>query len=160
MLVRPVPVPDISACAITVAYGWPAMDSIRLQHGVPLAKELGCADAHYRLSSHGLHMLTDSMGVKFLGEGEWKNKEHGAEHCRQWRKVYLGIDAQTLQNRAIAVTTNEVSDSLMASELLGQIPSHEEVASCTGGWCMRLQWNGIRFRTFFIQVKCTAQNQG
>lgn len=52
-------------------------------------------------------MLADSSGVKFLGEGEWKTKKHGAERRRQWwRKVYLSIDAQTLQIRAIAATTN------------------------------------------------------
>ena len=87
---------------------------------------------HYRPSGDGLHMLADSTGIKFLGEGEWKTKKHGAERRRQWRKVHLGIDAQTLQIRAIAVTTNEVGDSPMAAELLGQIPSHEKVASFTG----------------------------
>ena len=87
---------------------------------------------HYKASTKGLHMLADSTGIKFLGEGEWKTKKHGAERRRQWRKVHLGIDAQTLQIRAIAVTTNEVGDSPMAAVLLGQIPRHEEVASFTG----------------------------
>ena len=86
----------------------------------------------YRASDKGLHMLADSTGIKFLGEGEWKTKKHGAERRRQWRKVHLGIDAQTLQIRAIAVTTNEVGDSPMAADLLGQIPSNEEIASFTG----------------------------
>lgn len=40
---------------------------------------------HYRPSSNGLHMLADSTGIKFLGEGEWKTKKHGAERRRQWR---------------------------------------------------------------------------
>ena len=46
-----------------------------------------------------------------------ENQKHGAESRRQWRKVHLGIDAQTLQIRAIAVTTNEVGDSPMAADL-------------------------------------------
>ena len=87
---------------------------------------------HYRASEKGLHLLADSTGIKFLGEGEWKSKKHGAERRRQWRKVHLGIDAQTLQIRAIAVTTNEVGDSPMAVGLLGQIPSNEKRASFTG----------------------------
>lgn len=87
---------------------------------------------HYRLSSQGLHMLADSTGIKFLGEGEWKTKKHGAERRRQWRKVHLGIDADTMQIRAIVVTTNEVGDSPVGAELLNQIPSHETVASLTG----------------------------
>lgn len=77
-------------------------------------------------------MLADSTGIKFLGDGKWKTKKHGAERRRQWRKVHLGIDAQTLQIWAIALTTNEVGDSPMTADLLGQIPSHEEVASFTG----------------------------
>ena len=81
----------------------------------------------YRASDKGLHMLADSTGIKFLGEGEWKTKST-AQRRRQWRKVHLGIDAQTLQIRAIAVTTNEVGDSPMAADLLGQIPSNEEIA--------------------------------
>jgi len=87
---------------------------------------------HYRATTQGLHMLAACTGIKFLGEGKWKTKKHGAERRRQWRKVHLGIDAQTLQIRAIAVTTKDVGDSPMAADLLGQIPSHEEVASFTG----------------------------
>lgn len=87
---------------------------------------------HYRPSSNGLHMLADSTGLKFLVEGEWKTKKHGAERRRQWRKVHLGIDAENMQIRAMVVTTNEVGDSPVAAGLLSQIPSHEIVASFTG----------------------------
>lgn len=87
---------------------------------------------HYRPSSNGLHMLADSTGIKFLGEGEWKTKKHGAKRRRQWRKVHLGIDAENMQIRAMVVTTNEVGDSPVATGLLSQIPSHEIVASFTG----------------------------
>ena len=87
---------------------------------------------HYRPSGNGLHMLADSTGIKFLGEGEWKTKKHGAERRRQWRQVHLGIDAENMQIRAMVVTTNEVGDSPVAAGLLGQIPNHEIVASFTG----------------------------
>ena len=87
---------------------------------------------YYRASRDGLHLLVDSTGIKFLGEGEWKTKKHGAERRRQWRKVHLGIDADTLQIRSIVVTTNEVGDSPVAAELLAQIPSGETVVSLTG----------------------------
>jgi len=30
---------------------------------------------HYRPSRNGLHLLADSTGIKFLGEGEWKTKK-------------------------------------------------------------------------------------
>ena len=87
---------------------------------------------HYRPSGNGLHMLADSTGIKFLGEGEWKTKKHGAERRRQWRKVHHGVDAENMQIRAMVVTTNEVGDSPVAAGLLGQIPNHEIVASFTG----------------------------
>ncbi len=87
---------------------------------------------HYRPSRNGLYILADSTGIKFLGDGEWKANKHGAERRRQWRKVHPGIDAETLQIRAIVVTTNEVGDSPVIAELLSQIPSHEAVASITG----------------------------
>lgn len=53
----------------------------------------------------GLYLLFDSTGIKMLGEGEWKTKKHGSDYRRQWRKVHLGIDAATLEIRAIEVTT-------------------------------------------------------
>ena len=53
----------------------------------------------------GLHLLVDSTGIKMLGEGEWKTKKHGAEYRRQWRKVHLGIDASTLEIRAMESPT-------------------------------------------------------
>jgi hypothetical protein len=50
----------------------------------------------YQKSSDGLHLLVDSTGLKFLGEGEWKRKKHQPEYRRQWRKLHIGIDAETL----------------------------------------------------------------
>ena len=61
----------------------------------------------------GLHLLVDSSGIKMLGEGEWKTKKHGADYRRQWRKVHLGIDASTLEIRAIEVTDNATGDAPM-----------------------------------------------
>jgi hypothetical protein len=74
-------------------------------------------------------LLVDSTGIKFLGEGEWKRKKHGSEYRRQWRKVHLGIDASTLETRAIEVTDNSMGDAPMLPELLGQIPQDEPIAS-------------------------------
>jgi len=53
----------------------------------------------YRPNPNDLHLLVDSTGVKMLGEGEWKTKKHGAEYRRQWRKVHLEIDAETLERK-------------------------------------------------------------
>jgi hypothetical protein len=89
------------------------------------------AKLHVQLScqpnTSGLHLLVDSTGIKFLGEGEWKRKKHGAEYRRQWRKVHLGIDAQTLEIRAIEVTDNSVGDAPMLPCLLQQIKPDESI---------------------------------
>ncbi|AVG17688.1 MULTISPECIES: IS5 family transposase [Chromobacterium] len=86
----------------------------------------------YQKSSGALHLLVDSTGIKMLGEGEWKTKTHGAEYRRQWRKLHLGIDAETLQIRAIEVTDNRQGDAKMLPPLLAQIPSDEPIACVSG----------------------------
>jgi len=84
---------------------------------------------NYQKSSNGLHLLVDSTGLKFLGEGEWKRKKHQPEYRRQWRKLHIYIDAETLQIRAIQLTTNNVSDSQVLGDLLDQIPQEEQIDS-------------------------------
>jgi hypothetical protein len=80
----------------------------------------------------GLHLLVDSTGIKMLGQGEWKTKKHGADYRRQWRKVHLGIDAVTLEIRAMEVTDNSIGDAPMLPNLLGQIPPEEPIVSVSG----------------------------
>lgn len=83
----------------------------------------------YQKSSDGLHLLVDYTGLKFLGEGEWKCKKYQPEFLRQWRKQHIGIDAKTLQIRAVQLTTNNVSDSQVLWDLLNQIPPNERIDS-------------------------------
>ena len=83
----------------------------------------------YQKSSDELHLLMDSTGLKFLGKGEWKRKKHGPQYHRQSRKLHIAIDAETLQIRAIQLTTNNVSDSQVLGDLLDQIPQDERIDS-------------------------------
>lgn len=80
----------------------------------------------------GLHLLVDSTGIKMLGEGEWKTKKHGADYRRQWRKVHLGIDAATLEIRAMEVTDNSIGDAPVLPDLLDQIPGDEQISTVSG----------------------------
>ncbi|WP_334183905.1 IS5 family transposase, partial [Novosphingobium sp.] len=83
---------------------WPVPDYTTLcRRQRTLSVDLG-----RRSSADGLHLLVDSTGIKMMGEGEWKTRKHGASRRRQWRKVHIGIDARTLDIRAIEVTTNAV----------------------------------------------------
>ena len=46
--------------------------------------------------------------------------------------MHLGVDAQTLEIRAIAVTDNSVGDAPALPELLSQIPEEERIATVSG----------------------------
>ena len=58
-----------------------------------------------------------------------ETQKHGPEYRRQWRKLHIGIDAKTLQIRAVQLTTNNVSDSQVLGDLLNQIPQDEQIDS-------------------------------
>src|ERR687885_530642 len=54
-----------------------------------------------------IHLLVDSTGLKLCGAGEWLEEKHGTKRRRSWRKLHLGVDADTGQIVASALTTNE-----------------------------------------------------
>ena len=91
-------------------------------------KGLVVAIAH-RPGTGALHLLIDSTGIKAAGDGEWCAKKHGPSKPRQWRKVHLGIDAETLEIRAIDVTGAGVGDAPMLPALLDQIADGQPIAS-------------------------------
>ena len=66
-----------------------------------------------------------------MGEGEWSTRKHGASRPRQWCRVHLGIDAETLEVRAIEVTGSRAGDSPMLPKLLDQIPAEEVIGTVT-----------------------------
>ena len=78
-----------------------------------------------------LHLLIDSTGIKVEGEGEWNARKHGGPKRRVWRKIHIGIDEETLEVRAVEVTSSEVGDAPMLPELLAQIPADQGIASVT-----------------------------
>ncbi len=46
----------------------------------------------YRRADGPLHLLVDSPGTKFLGDGEWQVRKRGVQGRRHWRKVHLAMD--------------------------------------------------------------------
>ena len=81
----------------------------------------------YRRSDGPLNLLVDSTGIKFLGDGEWQARKHGAQGRRQWRKVHLAMDTATSDIRAVEFTPSRDGDSPILPELLGQIPEDEQI---------------------------------
>src|SRR3954463_3366825 len=77
-----------------------------------------------------LHLLVDSTGLKLGGPGEWLLEKHGTKTRRSWKKLHLGVDADTGQIVAAALTTNDVDDGSQAGPLLDQVAG--PVVSFTG----------------------------
>src|ERR671938_9875 len=77
-----------------------------------------------------LHLLVDSTGLKLCGPGEWLLEKHGTRTRRSWRKLHLGVDADTGQIVAAALTTNDVDDGAQAGPLVDKVAG--PVASLTG----------------------------
>ena len=85
----------------------------------------------YRGGKGPLHLLIDATGIKAEGEGEWNARKHGGSKKRLWRKLHLGMDEETLEIRAVGVTTSNVGDAPMLPDLLKQIPPDQEIATLT-----------------------------
>ena len=66
-----------------------------------------------------LNVIFDSTGVKVFGEGEWKVRKHGYSKRRTWRKVHVGICADTGQVVVSAITSNNVSDDTAMVPMMG-----------------------------------------
>jgi Transposase DDE domain len=61
---------------------------------------------------------------------EWLVEKHGTPTRRSWRKLHLGVDADTGQIVASELTTKDVDDSSQVGLLLDQV--ERPVASFTG----------------------------
>jgi hypothetical protein len=81
-------------------------------------------------SSAPVHLLVDSTGLRLCGPGEWLVEKHGARTRRSWKKLHLGVDADTGEIVAAALTANDVDDGSQVGPLLDQI--RRPVASFTG----------------------------
>jgi hypothetical protein len=77
-----------------------------------------------------VHLLVDSTGLRLCGPGEWLVEKHSTRRQRSWRKLHIGVDAQTGQILASELTTSDVDDGSQVEPLLDQIPG--PLASFTG----------------------------
>ncbi len=68
-----------------------------------------------------LHLLVDSTGLKLCGAGEWLVEKHGTKTRRSWRKLHIGLDADTGQIVAATLTNKERDDGAEVGPLLDQV---------------------------------------
>jgi hypothetical protein len=81
-------------------------------------------------SGRPVHLLVDSTGLRLCGAGEWLVEKHGTRRRRSWRKLHIGIDAETGQILASELTPHDVDDGSQVEALLDQITA--PLASLTG----------------------------
>src|SRR5215213_6034494 len=68
-----------------------------------------------------VHLLVDSTGLKLYGAGEWLVAKHGTKRRRSWRKLHLGVDAETGRIVAATLTDRDEDDASQVGPLLDQV---------------------------------------
>lgn len=115
--------------------------TLKVLFGLPLRQATGCVDSllelvgldfstlcrrqktlsvatPYKGSTGPLHLLIGSRRLKAAGEGEWNARSHGDPKRRQWRKIHIGNNEQTLEICAIEVTTISIGYATILPDLL------------------------------------------
>jgi DDE family transposase len=81
-----------------------------------------------------MHLLVDSTGLKLCGAGEWLVEKHATRTRRSWRKLHLGLDAETGQIVAASLTTKEVDDGVQVGPLLDQVDGAAAAFTADSGY--------------------------
>jgi hypothetical protein len=68
-----------------------------------------------------VHLLVDSTGLRLCGPGEWLTEKHGTSKRRSWRKLHLGVDADTGRIVAARLTDKDADDGSQVGPLLDQM---------------------------------------
>jgi len=93
-----------------------------------------------------IHLLVDSTGLRLCGPGEWLAEKHGSKRRRAWRKLHLGVDADTGQIVAATLTTPDADDASQVRPLLDQVASPITSFTSDGAYNRDDVYDGIRER--------------
>jgi Transposase DDE domain len=74
-----------------------------------------------RPAGEPVHLLVDSTGLRLCGPGEWLVEKHGTRTRRSWRKLHIGVDADTARIIAVELTGHATDDGSQAGPLLDQV---------------------------------------
>ena len=89
--------------------------------------------AHGRIGADEPHLIVDRTGLKLRGAGEWLFEKHGTAKRRSWRKLHIGIDADSGEIVAFDLTDKEVDDALACCAPIGfNWPAHQFHSWATG----------------------------
>jgi len=96
-----------------------------------------------------MHLLVDSTGIKVYGSGEWMRLKHHkgkpAKH-RRWRRLHIGVDAETLAIVAAEVSDNDTNDGQMLPTLIEQVPEAIRQVSGDAGYDTKRCYQAIAKR--------------
>lgn len=74
-----------------------------------------------RFGTGPLHVLVDSTGLKLGGAGAWLVEKHSTSRRRSWRKLHIGIDAESGEIVAVDLTKGEIDDASRTPVLIDQL---------------------------------------
>ena len=81
---------------------------------------------HGRNGTGELHLIVDSTGLKLRGAGEWLFEKRGTAKRRSWRKLHIGIDADS------GVSTAERNSGCSGGGVEEPRPSGARTPTCKG----------------------------
>jgi IS5 family transposase len=74
-----------------------------------------------RFGADELQLIVDGTGLKLHGAGEWLFKKQETAKRHSWRKLHIGIDADSGEIAAFDLTDKEVDDALHVAPLLDRL---------------------------------------
>lgn len=96
-------------------------------------------------------------GVRRISKGpsgafSRQTRKHGGSKRRIWRKILIGIDEETLEVRAVEITSSSVGDAPVLPDLLNQIPPNQDIGSVTadGAYDTRKCHDAIAARDAYV----------
>ncbi len=98
------------------------------------AKDLQIQIPKHMKLGEPIHVLVDSSGLKIYGEGEWKTRIHGIGKRRTWRKLHIGVCADTQSIVGAVLTTNNVGDSEVFGRLIDTVDGSIGSVSADGAY--------------------------
>jgi hypothetical protein len=111
-----------------------------------------------------LHLLVDSTGLKIYGEGEWRDQKHGIRPRRRWRKLHLGVDADTHEIVVAELTSDDVGDVSEVPELLAQVDADLASLTADGAYDGEVVYDAVAERhpeaSVIIPPRTTATPSG
>jgi IS5 family transposase len=76
----------------------------------------------------------DSTGLKIHGQGEWNRKKHKQTDRREWVKMHLAVDNESMQILSVESTADDVHDCEVFDQLVDALPEQIDKALADGAY--------------------------